>query len=77
LRHELVNTLGRLSLALTVPVLELAIAEMRAPGLAERVSPPARLWAQPVFSAQLVLWGGWPFFVRGWQSIVTSNLNTG
>ena len=77
MRHELVNTLGRLSLALTVPVLELAIAEMRAPGLAERVSPPARLWAQPVFSAQLVLWGGWPFFVRGWQSIVTRNLNTG
>ena len=22
-----------------------------------------------------MLWGGWPFFVRGWQSVVTRNLN--
>ena len=23
----------------------------------------------------MVLWAGWPFFVRGWQSLVTRNLN--
>jgi Cu+-exporting ATPase len=32
-------------------------------------------WAQLIFATPVVLWGGWPFFVRGWQSIVTRNLN--
>src|ERR1044071_1205026 len=32
-------------------------------------------WTQFVFAAPVVLWAGWPFFVRGWQSIVTRNLN--
>ena len=32
-------------------------------------------WIQLVFSTPVVLWSGWPFFVRGWQSLVTRNLN--
>jgi P-type Cu+ transporter len=32
-------------------------------------------WIQFVLSTPVVLWAGWPFFVRGWQSIVTRNLN--
>jgi Cu+-exporting ATPase len=32
-------------------------------------------WTQFVFAAPVVLWAGWPFLVRGWQSIVTRNLN--
>jgi P-type Cu+ transporter len=28
-----------------------------------------------VFATPVVLWAGWPFFVRGWQSLVTRNLN--
>jgi Cu+-exporting ATPase len=32
-------------------------------------------WAQLILATPVVLWGGWPFFVRGWQSIVTRNLN--
>ena len=32
-------------------------------------------WLQFVFATPVVLWGGWPFFVRGWQSLVTRNLN--
>jgi Cu+-exporting ATPase len=32
-------------------------------------------WVQFAFAAPVVLWAGWPFFVRGWQSIVTRNLN--
>jgi len=32
-------------------------------------------WIQLVFATPVVLWAGWPFFVRGWQSIVTRNLN--
>jgi Cu+-exporting ATPase len=32
-------------------------------------------WIQLVFATPVVLWAGWPFFVRGWQSLVTRNLN--
>jgi Cu+-exporting ATPase len=32
-------------------------------------------WLQFLFATPVVLWGGWPFFVRGWQSLVTRNLN--
>jgi len=74
---ELVDMTRRfwVSLALTVPALAVAMSEMVAPALADRVSPTARLWAQLALSAPVVLWGGWPFFVRGWRSIVTRSLN--
>src|SRR5215831_7010524 len=32
-------------------------------------------WIQFVLATPVVLWAGWPFFVRGWQSIHTRNLN--
>src|ERR1700740_768475 len=32
-------------------------------------------WTQLLFGAPVVLWAGWPFFVRGWQSLVTRHLN--
>ena len=32
-------------------------------------------WLQFVFATPVVLWAGWPFFVRGWRSLVTRNLN--
>jgi Cu+-exporting ATPase len=32
-------------------------------------------WMQFVLATPVVLWAGWPFFVRGWQSVVTRNLN--
>jgi Cu+-exporting ATPase len=32
-------------------------------------------WLQFIFATPVVLWAGWPFFVRGWQSILTRNLN--
>jgi P-type Cu+ transporter len=31
-------------------------------------------WAQLVLATPVVLWGGWPFFVRGWQSVVNRSL---
>jgi P-type Cu+ transporter len=77
LNAELVDMTGRFrgSLALTIPLLLLAMGEMVAPALTERMSVPSRLWTQLVLAAPVVLWGGWPFLVRGWQSIVTRNLN--
>ena len=32
-------------------------------------------WLQFLFATPVVLWAGWPFFVRGWQSVITRNLN--
>src|SRR5690606_3957816 len=32
-------------------------------------------WIQLAFETPVVLWAGWPFFVRGWQSLQTRNLN--
>jgi Cu+-exporting ATPase len=32
-------------------------------------------WIELVFATPVVVWAGWPFFVRGWQSLVTRNLN--
>src|SRR6202007_1381939 len=55
-----------IGLVLTLPVLALA---MLAHGLA--VSG----WIQFVLSSPVVLWAGWPFLVRGWNSVVSRNLN--
>jgi P-type Cu+ transporter len=74
---ELVDMTRRfwISLALTVPVLALAMGEMLAPGLVTALGPTAWLWTQLVLATPVVLWGGWPFFVRGGQSLVTRSLN--
>jgi Cu+-exporting ATPase len=75
--HELIDMTRRFwaSLALTVPVLALAMGEMVAPALVGALGATATLWIQLALSAPVVLWGGWPFFVRGWQSLLTRNLN--
>ena len=39
------------------------------------VDPTLSNWIQLAFATPVVLWAGWPFFVRGWQSLVTRNLN--
>jgi Cu+-exporting ATPase len=74
---ELVDMTRRfwVSLALTVPVLALAMGEMIAPRAATALGPAARRWTQLGLSTPVVLWGGWPFFVRGWRSVATRNLN--
>ena len=63
-----------ISAALALPVFVLAMAHLlpHAPRWAS--SDPSR-WLQFILSTLVVLWGGWPFFVRGWQSIVNRSLN--
>jgi P-type Cu+ transporter len=39
------------------------------------VAPAMSSWIQLIFATPVVLWAGWPFFVRGWQSLRTRNLN--
>jgi Cu+-exporting ATPase len=65
-----------ISLVLTLPLLVGVMGEML-PGAPIRHMVPARLsaWAQLVLATPVVLWGGWPFFVRGWASIVQKSLN--
>jgi P-type Cu+ transporter len=64
------------SLALTLPVLLLAMSEMIAGQPVQRALG-ARLvtWLQLALSTPVVLWGGWPFFARGWASVVNRSLN--
>src|SRR4030088_1096359 len=39
------------------------------------IDPTLSNWIQLIFATPVVIWAGWPFFVRGWQSLVTRNLN--
>lgn len=39
------------------------------------IDPTLSSWIQLVFATPVVLWAGWPFLVRGWQSLLTRNLN--
>ena len=64
------------SLGLTAPILAFMTAEVLPGGLAEGVmASPAINWIEFALATPVVLWGGWPFFVRGWSSIVTRHLN--
>jgi len=66
---ELVDMLRRfwISTALSLPLL----------GFSMTMLGPHALhgWIELAFATPVVLWAGWPFFVRAWQSIVTRNLN--
>ena len=63
------------SLALTIPILVLAMGPMIGLPLDRWISPTTSHWLQLLLSTPVVLWGGWPFFVRGVRSVVTWNLN--
>ncbi len=65
-----------ISAALTIPILALMVSEML-PGqpLQSLLRPAALAWGQFLLAAPVVLWGGWPFFVRGWQSVRNRHLN--
>ena len=63
-------------LVLSVPVLALAMSEF-IPGdpASQFVSQRANTYLQLALSAPVLLWGAWPFFERGWSSLVSRNLN--
>ena len=65
-----------ISAALTLPLFVYAMGEV-IPGqpLADLVPTSWAQWLQLLLAAPVVLWGGWPFFVRGVQSLRTRNLN--
>jgi Cu+-exporting ATPase len=63
-----------ISVVLTVPLVVLVMAPHL---LGMAVHIPARLsvWIQAVLATPVVLWGGWPFFERGWKSLENRSLN--
>ena len=75
---ELIDMTRRfwIGLVLTLPVFVLAMGE-HVPGLSMHaiIDPRVSDWVQFVFSLPVVLWAAWPFFVRGWNSLVSRNLN--
>jgi Cu+-exporting ATPase len=64
------------SVALTIPVFVLGMSDVVAPHTTMRLmSTHAMQWVELALATPVVLWGGWPFFVRGWQSVVYRSLN--
>ncbi len=75
---ELVDMQRRfwIALALAAPVVILEMAPHFAGGPHDAFIPPELSnWIQLLLATPVVLWAGWPFFERGWQSLVTRNLN--
>lgn len=66
----------RISTALALPVFILAmIADLFPAWLPDGLSMKTVQWIEFALATPVVLWGGWPFFVRGWQSVRSWNLN--
>jgi len=65
----------RVSAALTVPVVLLAMSELLPGALGHAVPGGVRSWIQLALATPVVLWGGAPFFARGWQSVVNRSPN--
>jgi len=64
------------SVALTVPLFGIAMSEFLPGNPIERIaSMRVLVWIELTLATPVVVWGGWPFFVRFWQSIVNRSLN--
>src|SRR5713226_8943084 len=75
---ELIAMTRRLwwSAILTAPILLLEMVGML-PGqpVQKLLTPRVQVWVELLLATPVVLWGGWPFFERGWASIVRRRLN--
>ena len=64
------------STALALPVFLLAMVADLAPAWLPAGIPMRTVqWIEFALATPVVLWGGWPFFVRGWRSVLSWNLN--
>jgi Cu+-exporting ATPase len=75
---ELVDMRRRFGVSVVLAALVLASAMGKMiPGnpLTGVASQRAWTWFELILATPVVLWGGWPFFVRGWQSLVNRSLN--
>jgi P-type Cu+ transporter len=76
--EELIDMSRRfqVSALLALPLFLLAMIADLMPGwLPDGMSMKAVQWIEFILATPVVLWGGWPFFVRGWNSVISWNLN--
>ncbi|MCB1025646.1 MAG: HAD-IC family P-type ATPase, partial [Acidobacteria bacterium] len=73
---ELIDMTRRfwISAVLSLPVFVLAMGEYF-PGFHQVVSPEVSMWIQFLLATPVILWGGFPFFQRGWASVKNVNPN--
>lgn len=75
---ELVDMRRRLvvSVILAAPVFLIGMSDLFPVPLWRGMASPTTLsWVQLILATPVVLWSGWPFFVRAWQSLVNRSLN--
>jgi P-type Cu+ transporter len=61
--------------ALSIPLLAISMWGMAASSPLHNLPPGWMAWLQLLLATPVVLWGGWPFFERGWASILNRHLN--
>ncbi len=64
-----------IGLALAIPVFLLEMGSHIVPALHHIVPARISIWVQLVLATPVVLWCGWPFFARAWQSLLNRSLN--
>ncbi|MBK5297437.1 MAG: copper-translocating P-type ATPase [Vicinamibacteria bacterium] len=64
-----------IGVVLTSPLLAMAMSASLPGNLGHLVAPRALGWLEFALATPVVLWCGWPFFVRAWQSIRNRSLN--
>ncbi len=64
-----------LGAVLTIPLLILTMGPFLGLGLRDTIGERTTLWIECALGTPVVLWCGWPFLVRGWNSFRTMNLN--
>ena len=65
-----------IGIAFTLPLLAVMISDVLPGHPIQHLLPSRSLgWVEFAFATPVVLWGGWPFFQRGWTSIVSLHLN--
>jgi P-type Cu+ transporter len=62
-------------IALSIPLLAISMGGMAPGSPLHNLSPGWMEWLQLALATPVVLWGGWPFFQRGWASLVNRHLN--
>lgn len=74
---ELVSMTRRFwgSAALSIPLILLTMGEMLGLDVGGTIGHGPAGWLQFALATPVLVWGGWPFFVRGWQSVVNRRLN--
>jgi P-type Cu+ transporter len=66
----------RLSLLFTAPILALMISEFVPGQPLQGLLPQGALnWVELALASPVIVWGGWPFFERGWASVLNRHLN--